>query len=97
MRRPKDKLIAGLDLDRKSTRLNSSHVSISYAVFCLKKKKNKKIIGTAEVARAWAGCRDPTATWPLQHSLGSDHEPGECVMRQHATHSTLPSHTLTEP
>src|SRR5207249_8245369 len=29
--------------DRKSTRLNSSHVSISYAVFCLKKKKHKKI------------------------------------------------------
>src|SRR5690349_23146240 len=30
--------------DRKSTRLNSSHVEISYAVFCLKKKKkNKKI------------------------------------------------------
>src|SRR5207249_11361946 len=28
-----------LELDRKSTRLNSSHVSISYAVFCLKKKK----------------------------------------------------------
>src|SRR5699024_12637728 len=28
-------------LDRKSTRLNSSHVSISYAVFCLKKKKNR--------------------------------------------------------
>src|SRR5689334_23764843 len=28
--------------DRKSTRLNSSHSSISYAVFCLKKKKNKK-------------------------------------------------------
>src|SRR5207249_10160993 len=28
------------DQDRKSTRLNSSHVSISYAVFCLKKKKN---------------------------------------------------------
>src|SRR5207249_11955866 len=28
-------------LDRKSTRLNSSHVSISYAVFCLKKKKTK--------------------------------------------------------
>src|SRR5699024_12170513 len=28
--------------DRKSTRLNSSHVSISYAVFCLKKKKENK-------------------------------------------------------
>src|SRR5699024_11811813 len=35
-------IIVGLDAreDRKSTRLNSSHVSISYAVFCLKKKKN---------------------------------------------------------
>src|SRR5438067_2916447 len=34
-----------LDLrrDRKSTRLNSSHVSISYAVFCLKKKKKTQI------------------------------------------------------
>src|SRR3989454_5930140 len=30
-----------LDLDRKSTRLNSSHLVISYAVFCLKKKKKK--------------------------------------------------------
>src|SRR6266508_6491710 len=29
--------------DRKSTRLNSSHVAISYAVFCLKKKKRKTI------------------------------------------------------
>src|SRR5207253_7851747 len=29
----------GRDTDRKSTRLNSSHVAISYAVFCLKKKK----------------------------------------------------------
>src|SRR5437667_1582355 len=28
-----------LQLDRKSTRLNSSHITISYAVFCLKKKK----------------------------------------------------------
>src|SRR5437870_6279842 len=35
--------LAGCDLlDRKSTRLNSSHVAISYAVFCLKKKKKKK-------------------------------------------------------
>src|SRR3989454_8318498 len=30
--------------DRKSTRLNSSHLVISYAVFCLKKKKNKNIV-----------------------------------------------------
>src|SRR3712207_6864483 len=31
------------DPDRKSTRLNSSHANISYAVFCLKKKKNDKL------------------------------------------------------
>src|SRR5207249_8574273 len=31
-------------VDRKSTRLNSSHVSISYAVFCLKKKKSKAMV-----------------------------------------------------
>src|SRR5690349_22626506 len=38
--RPERVVIAG-DQDRKSTRLNSSHVEISYAVFCLKKKKKK--------------------------------------------------------
>src|SRR5258707_15875579 len=41
-----NKLLRGLlqlgrERDRKSTRLNSSHANISYAVFCLKKKKNK--------------------------------------------------------
>src|SRR3989442_11745988 len=36
-----DKLAAVTAGDRKSTRLNSSHVRISYAVFCLKKKKKK--------------------------------------------------------
>src|SRR5256885_3881886 len=35
-----DTLPLGLHQDRKSTRLNSSHLVISYAVFCLKKKKN---------------------------------------------------------
>src|SRR5699024_11851403 len=34
-------LFTSTQRDRKSTRLNSSHVSISYAVFCLKKKKHK--------------------------------------------------------
>src|SRR5438132_10875930 len=38
-----DKFIANaINLDRKSTRLNSSHTVISYAVFCLKKKKTIK-------------------------------------------------------
>src|SRR3712207_8685332 len=34
------RLMSWLEKDRKSTRLNSSHANISYAVFCLKKKKN---------------------------------------------------------
>src|SRR5699024_11451579 len=34
-----DDKVTAEEIDRKSTRLNSSHVSISYAVFCLKKKK----------------------------------------------------------
>src|SRR5256885_6381949 len=39
-------VIAGSALDRKSTRLNSSHLVISYAVFCLKKKKHNNYITT---------------------------------------------------
>src|SRR2546427_5897868 len=44
--------------DRKSTRLNSSHSQISYAVFCLKKKKNSK---THKITR------------PLRHNRSADH------------------------
>src|SRR3989442_9276843 len=43
-------------VDRKSTRLNSSHVRISYAVFCLKKKKNNEANITSRhglEGRAW--------------------------------------------
>src|SRR5438876_8567420 len=38
------------DTDRKSTRLNSSHPSISYAVFCLKKKKNNNTTKTTHIS-----------------------------------------------
>src|SRR2546427_6641164 len=49
------RLLAGLmsgvldpaNKDRKSTRLNSSHSQISYAVFCLKKKKRSRVVGDA--------------------------------------------------
>src|SRR2546422_2121475 len=47
-----------LDRDRKSTRLNSSHGYISYAVFCLKKKKKNKL---AEV------CNDYTLIYNIHH------------------------------
>src|SRR5574340_819223 len=43
--------------DRKSTRLNSSHQKISYAVFCLKKKKKNggKIVGRRDTDKRWTG------------------------------------------
>src|SRR5258707_9396598 len=41
-------VVAAFGEDRKSTRLNSSHANISYAVFCLKKKKNRSKEGTDE-------------------------------------------------
>src|SRR5258707_6465738 len=44
-------------LDRKSTRLNSSHANISYAVFCLKKKRASRLDSNLSyairIARAW--------------------------------------------
>src|SRR3989442_2115796 len=41
------------DLDRKSTRLNSSHVRISYAVFCLKKKKQEHDHSLTPLKHLW--------------------------------------------
>src|SRR5689334_23908957 len=48
--------------DRKSTRLNSSHSSISYAVFCLKKKKTTKQTRTTH-----------NTTLPIDDSLNTQH------------------------
>src|SRR5436309_7750528 len=46
------------DRDRKSTRLNSSHVKISYAVFCLKKKKTRRTRSAVALSGApWAVTR----------------------------------------
>src|SRR5437899_8043038 len=42
----------GYSLDRKSTRLNSSHLGISYAVFCLKKKKRINALIPCSIAHA---------------------------------------------
>src|SRR5256885_12121624 len=49
-----------LALDRKSTRLNSSHLVISYAVFCLKKKKQ------AQPSALWQRARGSLTAQPLQ-------------------------------
>src|SRR5438445_10185054 len=64
-RRARDVLRRPAAGDRKSTRLNSSHANISYAVFCLKKKtKNDRVTALAPVHDA--GCRpdgEPPAVW----------------------------------
>src|SRR2546430_8395975 len=70
-------------LDRKSTRLNSSHSQISYAVFCLKKKKNKKFIRWKYILTC--AIPEPTTTPSLsrgtsisatvQHALPSPTDP----------------------
>src|SRR5256885_10451051 len=49
--------------DRKSTRLNSSHLVISYAVFCLKKKKKQH--DEADSGRSSGGCLGPFASASL--------------------------------
>src|SRR5256886_13617404 len=64
-------------VDRKSTRLNSSHSQISYAVFCLKKKKKTHSLHNAatqhstshlpNLLRAW-GTRDVDFSTPVHHS-----------------------------
>src|SRR5438067_6988478 len=57
--------------DRKSTRLNSSHVSISYAVFCLKKKKKTNTIFSRKQTTYSINTVSPT------------HIPDTCMMRHY--------------
>src|SRR5258708_8095529 len=55
--------------DRKSTRLNSSHQIISYAVFCLKKKKKHSPLSTTTPNQALISCL------PVVHREQSAHDP----------------------
>src|SRR5207249_7519873 len=55
-----------MSTDRKSTRLNSSHVSISYAVFCLKKKKKEQKPSPLH-SRPRRPCRHSSAYPPDNH------------------------------
>src|SRR5205085_9079278 len=51
-----------VSLDRKSTRLNSSHSQISYAVFCLK-KKTKSAISAAMLTSSWQSPAQPSRSF----------------------------------
>src|SRR5438309_9182095 len=57
----------GVRLDRKSTRLNSSHSSISYAVFCLKKKKNIITLSRDQSRRRTAPTHSPRIPPRITH------------------------------
>src|SRR5262245_64792664 len=51
--------------DRKSTRLNSSHLGISYAVFCLKKKKENRAGNTSHCRRTPPRGLSPSYLWKI--------------------------------
>src|SRR5699024_11872849 len=73
--------ISKISIDRKSTRLNSSHVSNSYAVFCLKKKmivKSKDVCDGGYDVNALADrCAAVSKYLVLHHFAGRTHHQGE--------------------
>src|SRR3989440_1038298 len=75
--------------DRKSTRLNSSHDQISYAVFCLKKKKNKNTTNSGESTKLTQTAKKPPP-------ITSNSTP---TTTRHQVLEHLPSrtHTYTKP
>src|SRR5690606_33729945 len=81
--------------DRKSTRLNSSHVKISYAVFCLKKKRRTRTHGTRNAKtdiRHPHGCTDPPAERCCNRKQISHAETADSNDR-HRTDTTLTTST----
>src|SRR5205085_4819154 len=82
-------------VDRKSTRLNSSHSQISYAVFCLKKKKWWRRAGSTK--RSWS------PAWPrlpggLPRRGGVHTLRARCCCARRATHSAAaPAHDVLLP
>src|SRR5258707_4369915 len=60
---PTQRIRSSTHTDRKSTRLNSSHANISYAVFCLKKKKKKNL-----PRRLWHAAQSRLSRYHLHHS-----------------------------
>src|SRR2546430_12344549 len=81
LREPRLRALFPLRRDRKSTRLNSSHSQISYAVFCLKKKKRPPTDAPASLTHDHSGDPSPTVVSGL--SLATS-----CTGPRPATHAT---------
>src|SRR2546430_11759222 len=85
-----------IHLDRKSTRLNSSHSQISYAVFCLKKKINEHGRAPPMAPRRdpWAGnhvhhlTRSRTQWMPTRLPASTTHPPVKTISRATRAHSS---------
>src|SRR5262245_62723913 len=77
--------------DRKSTRLNSSHLGISYAVYCLKKKNANADSGNYRLVTGCAVCSDGACASAHKQSL--DRKP--CTRASHQTALVLASATVT--
>src|SRR5437870_11379110 len=78
--------------DRKSTRLNSSHVAISYAVFCLKKKKTNHMTSYPHTATHSAPLHAGNPPHDLRHTRPS---PPISTPHPTTTQPHHPSHHLT--
>src|SRR5262245_64943072 len=78
-------------LDRKSTRLNSSHLGISYAVFCLKKKKNSREQTKLATTRIHVTAR-PETTHREQHPTRQPHCTHELEHEPYAQPPVAPKH-----
>src|SRR5207249_5151683 len=86
----------GSGRDRKSTRLNSSHVSISYAVFCLKKKKTrtKKTCAVALTRPSEAYPKSPLGR-PFADSTERARTYQQSTFPHRSLHPILPIHTVS--
>src|SRR2546430_7720977 len=75
-------------LDRKSTRLNSSHSQISYAVFCLKKKK-KNVANIYQFSSIF-----PDITSPIHYCMYSKEQHYRLSTSQYTQHSKISVNTM---
>src|SRR2546430_2943580 len=78
-------------LDRKSTRLNSSHSQISYAVFCLKKKKRTQELSAHAKSRPFVRALRVLTSRCTNHILVPRHEVIPCLVTSPISVSILPT------
>src|SRR5256886_6392717 len=84
-----------INIDRKSTRLNSSHSQISYAVFCLKKKKKQQNIHYIERVENASKTPQLLFTVPRREGVAEDTADQLCNNGRHTRYSAALDHRTT--